>query len=240
MDREPLTKELLENLYLSKKMTMREISEVTNNSIAYICKKMKQFGIQSRPRVNEYSIAKMSLTKKGKPSPLKGTHLSCETKEKISNANKGKIKKKTTYGGHSKQRRDGYIAIYVPDHPYSSKEGYVMEHILVMENAIKRYITKDEVVHHINHIRSDNRLENLQLMSYSEHAKLHLIERRNNGLLKHHTVKVRNKTTGEVFNSVKEAGQKYSVSPNNISYACSGKIKTVKKCEWEYIKENKI
>ena len=52
-----------------------------------------------------------------------------------------------------------------------------MEHILVMESYLGRFISRDEVVHHINHIRDDNRIENLQLMSFKDHAGLHMKER---------------------------------------------------------------
>ena len=52
-----------------------------------------------------------------------------------------------------------------------------MEHILVMEESIGRYITRDEVVHHKNGIRNDNRLENLQLMTFKEHDRYHMTER---------------------------------------------------------------
>ena len=46
-----------------------------------------------------------------------------------------------------------------------------------MEQAIGRYVLPGEVVHHINHVRDDNRLENLQLMTFKEHAGLHMKER---------------------------------------------------------------
>ncbi|MCI0438168.1 MAG: HNH endonuclease [Chloroflexi bacterium] len=42
-----------------------------------------------------------------------------------------------------------------------------------MEDYIGRKLRKTEVVHHVNHQKTDNRLENLQLMSTGEHARVH-------------------------------------------------------------------
>ena len=79
--------------------------------------------------------------------------------------------------GHKKLRKDGYIAIYYPDHPDANKDGYVMEHRLVMERFLGRRLENGEVVHHINKNRADNRIENLMLMKFSEHMSLHMRER---------------------------------------------------------------
>ena len=76
--------------------------------------------------------------------------------------------------GGRRKRKDGYIYIYSPNHPHKGAYGYVLEHRLVMEKSIGRYLLPGEVVHHINEIRDDNRIENLSLFkNCGEHTAYH-------------------------------------------------------------------
>lgn len=80
------------------------------------------------------------------------------------------------WNGGRTHRSDGYLLISKPDHPAADKDGYVIEHRYVAEQTIGRYLYGHEVVHHINGIKTDNRPENLQVMTRREHAQLHPVQ----------------------------------------------------------------
>jgi len=75
----------------------------------------------------------------------------------------------------------GYVLILKPEHPRADRHGYVKESVLVIENEIGRYLRPEEVVHHNNRKRDDNRIKNLRLFSNdSEHQKFHNLVRPRN------------------------------------------------------------
>ena len=76
-------------------------------------------------------------------------------------------------GGETKDTR-GYILIYQPFHPRANHQGYARRGHLVMEKHINRFLKPNEIVHHINKIITDDRIENLILFNnQSEHRRFH-------------------------------------------------------------------
>ena len=73
--------------------------------------------------------------------------------------------------GGRRKAQDGYIQVFAPDHPFCTVRKEVCEHRLVMEKKIGRYLDPAEIVHHLNEIKDDNRLENLEIVgSIGEHV----------------------------------------------------------------------
>lgn len=171
-----ISEQELKILYVDKKMTIKEISNSLGCSVGTVCNYMRKYHIRARPRITDRTKHRISQAMIGKKT-RKNIPASDETKKKISASHKGVYLKPSEFGGHKKRRTDGYISIYFPSHPKATKDGYVMEHILVMEQKIGRYLRNGEVVHHINKNRCDNRVENLIVMTKSEHTSMHLKER---------------------------------------------------------------
>lgn len=109
---------------------------------------------------------------------------------------------------------DSYEIVYKPSHPNCSKAGYVMKHRLVLEQHLKRFLTKDEIVHHKDENKHNNGVDNLELTDRSGHRKIH------NGLLGNNT-HYSKKDVKELYLSglsSREVAKKLSMSKTNVSF----------------------
>lgn len=95
------------------------------------------------------------------------------------------------------------------------------------------YIGADNPFHGKKHTE-----ESKQKMSAARKGMAHLTEEQVAKIrLSHHTSKVRNVETDEVFCSIKEAAERYGLKDTHITRVCKGKRKTTGGFHWEYVKE---
>lgn len=80
--------------------------------------------------------------------------------------------KSSRWNGGRTKTDNGYVLINVDDDdlclPMRKKNRTMLEHRYVMSHHLGRCLSPYEIVHHKNHIVDDNRLENLELVTYHE------------------------------------------------------------------------
>lgn len=133
-----------------------------------------------------YSKVRTAVIKLGVVIPKRnGLVYTEETRKRKSESQKAAYKRKYPNGRFGKDHPGwkggrttspgGYVWIYMPEH-HRASNGRVFEHILVAEEKLGRKVTRDEVVHHINHVKTDNRPENLEVVGRGEHVRNHFNE----------------------------------------------------------------
>ena len=86
--------------------------------------------------------------------------------------NHPRYKGRIDYGPDNK-----YVAVLSPHHPFCDSKGYVLEHRLIVEKHLMRFLEPTEVVHHIDGNTKNNSVENLAVMNKKEHDQHHTNQR---------------------------------------------------------------
>jgi len=153
-------------LYYIDKMFIKDIAKHYNTHREHLRLFRKKHNLPERKRFMIFSNEHKTK--------LKNRTRSKETRLKMSVSRKKRIREKSpNWKGGKRKHSGGYVRIQVQNHPYADDKGYVLEHRLVMEKHLNKVLLPKEIVHHINGIKSDNRIENLQLHTNSSHSKVH-------------------------------------------------------------------
>lgn len=141
-------KQWLYEQYIERKKSIRQISKEINATVGAVHSAIRWLGIETRKSREAFSLRfPKGRFGKNHPNWKGGRNVS---------GSKGK-----------------YIAIYNPEHPLSNKNGYVLEHRLVMEKKLKRFLKSNEIVHHKDGNGHNNKILNLQLTSRKKHFANH-------------------------------------------------------------------
>ena len=124
------------------------------------------------------------------------------------------------------KHKSGYLACMVRKHGQNGQKGYYV-HRFVYE-CFNGIIPDGKVIDHVNNIKDDNRLCNLQLMSHQENCKKSAKRRDYTFAAKNHQnkkcVKATNSDTNEVsyYNSMYAIHQHLGINAGIVKMVCEG------------------
>jgi len=149
--RPDITKEKLESVYIIQRKSVRQLSQLFSCNHRTILRKLKKYNIPIRHGSEAIRTQWENIS------------------EKRQN-NLDNYKKRFNTQPTRNIGKRGYWLIYVPGRRWIKEHHYIWE---------KNHgpLPEGQVIHHINFDRLDNRIENMRLMTQSEHMKLHQAKR---------------------------------------------------------------
>jgi hypothetical protein len=145
-------------------MTVSEVSKVLGMSISTTRRRLlSEGGMRSRKEAIRLAANKGRMRRYGERKPI--------SEQGRINMRLGKaayFKKHKPVGKSLKP--SGYVEMTTGEHKFRP------EHVVIIEQRLGRKLTSDECVHHIDHCKSNNTPDNLEIMTRSAHSRLHALE----------------------------------------------------------------
>jgi len=155
----PITEKELTTYYVIDKISVRQIAKIYQCSHTNILYYLKKFNITRRSQ-SEYMTIK---------NPTQDINV----RDKMSNSAKAR-KVKCNFKGGKRFNNGGYVEILDKNNSSSNKQGYILEHRLIMEKSLGRKLSSTEIVHHIDGNKKNNNIDNLMLCKdRKEHNRIH-------------------------------------------------------------------
>jgi hypothetical protein len=155
-----MTDEFLIRLYVNERLSTVDISNVHGGSKSTIRRRLIKLGVlRTQKEAFQLALPKIAAKLKGRKRTF--------TESWRQNMKSAAVKRWEGKAKGISLKPNGYYEITI------GKNKGRMLHSVIMEIHIGRRLKEDEVVHHKNEIKTDNRIENLEVMTLSEHCSLH-------------------------------------------------------------------
>lgn len=144
---------------IERNWTMEEI-RILNNEYPYLSNKQLALKLDRTITSIQHKASKLNLKKD------KNANLVVRSIARSGSA-------AANWKGGRKKNKKGYVLVLAKGHPMAEKNGYVLEHRLIMAEYLGRVLLPSEIVHHKNGIKNDNRIENLEILQSGDHTRMH-------------------------------------------------------------------
>lgn len=176
MGKVKVDRQKLKKLYYSDKLTHRQIARYFGCAMGTIHNRLKEYGFRSRARQWDRQELEELYWKQGldlaRIGKLKGVSLQSVLRimVKLGIPRRNTLEENSPrWKGGRIRTENGYIRIKNRTHPRADHQGYVLEHLLIWEEANGMPVPKGFEVHHKNGVKDDNRPSNLVALSKGKH-----------------------------------------------------------------------